>query len=291
VSAVRGIAQIRRLRDAGALATILGPFRSFAAYALAYLEPQLFPLAEFFEATAGRKRALVMHARGGLGPSTVAMGSPDLVQTILQLHPGPRQTFLTCEPDHVDNLLLSHDLWRPQTMLRMQTSRDAFNAPGPRPEVRRLLGADAADLNRLYAIEEDGLRYSSRQLETGLSYGAFSRGRLVAAAGTHIYSLHQKVAIIGNVFTHPDFRGHGFGTAVTAAVTDHLLQACDLVVLNVDPANRTARHIYERLGFSEAARLVEAVATRRHLLSPGSFLKRKFARWRANAPDTETVSL
>jgi predicted GNAT family acetyltransferase len=135
----------------------------------------------------------------------------------------------------------------------MQLDPAAFAPPSAVEVVRRLVEADAADLNRLYAIEEDGLRYSGRQVVEGVYYGAHNRGRLVAAAGTHIFSSREGVGVIGNVFTHPDFRGRGFGSAVTAAVAAHLLKTCDLIVLNVDPANRTARHIYDNLGFRTPA--------------------------------------
>jgi predicted GNAT family acetyltransferase len=147
----------------------------------------------------------------------------------------------------------------------------------------------ATELNRLY--NEEGTRHTGRQIEEGVYFGAHHRGWLVAAAGTHIYSREEGVAVIGNVFTHPDFRGHGLGTAVTAAVADHVLRTCNLVVLNVDPANRTARHIYEQMGFKETGRLIEAMATRRGAYSPLPLLRRLVARHRAETPDTELVEL
>jgi predicted GNAT family acetyltransferase len=279
------------LDDPTLIRSRLDSAESYAAYAIAYLDSRFFHLADFYEATSGERSALVMHARGGLGPSTLTLGDSNLVETLLRLHPGPRQTFLTSETQHVDSLLAAHDLWRPQSMVRMRLHRERFAPPAGFGSVRRLVEADAGDLNRLYAIEEDGLRYSGRQVVEGVYYGAHNRGRLVAAAGTHIYSANEGVGVIGNVFTHPDFRGRGLGSAVTAAVAAHLLHSCDLVVLNVDPANRTARHIYEQLGFEDTGRLIEAMATRHDALSPLPFLRRTLARWRAHQPQTEVVEL
>jgi RimJ/RimL family protein N-acetyltransferase len=232
-----------------------------------------------------------MHARGGLGASGVTLGDPTLVSALLRLHPGPRQSYLTCEPGQVDAILQDYDLWRPQTMLRQQLMREDFSPPPGALPVRRLIDADAHELNALYAIEEEGLRYSGRQVSEGVYYGAHHRGRLVAAAGTHVFSAYEGVAVIGNVFTHPDFRGRGLATATTAGVANFVLRYCDLVVLNVDPANRTARHVYERLGFKDTGRLVEAMATRRGAISPLPSLRRIAARWRATAPETEVVEL
>ena len=286
---LRRSATINQLRDVESLRAILDQSRPYAAYALAYLDEARFRQAEFYEATAGEGRALVMQARGGLGPSTLTLGDPSLVGTLLALHPGPRQAFLTCETDHVDKLLETHNLWRPQTMLRMQLDGQSFRPPADLSNVRRLISADSADLNRLY--NEEGTRHTGRQIEEGVYFGARHRGWLIAAAGTHIYSRSQGVAVIGNVYTHPDFRGHGLGTAVTAAVAKQLLETCDLIVLNVDPMNRTARHIYDQLGFRETGRLVEAMSTRRRPFSPAPFFRRSVARHRAATPHTELVDL
>jgi RimJ/RimL family protein N-acetyltransferase len=286
---LRRNANVRHLRDADFLRPILEAAGPYAAYATAYLDPRLFHLAEFYEIVAGDRRALVMHARGGLGPSTLTFGDGALVERLLDLHPGPRRAFLTCETTHAESVLVSHNLWRPQTMMRMQLDPADFKPPEDMAEVRRLTSADANALNRLY--QDEGTRHIGRQIVEGIYYGAFHRSRLVAAAGTHIYSRREGVGVVGNVYTHPDFRSHGLATAATAAVTQHLLDACDLIVLNVDPANRTARHIYEQLGFKEVCRLVEAMATRRSAHTPLPFLKRLLARHRAETPGAEVIEL
>jgi RimJ/RimL family protein N-acetyltransferase len=287
--AVRNQVIVRSLDDRTALKRELSQTAPYAAYALAYLDPRLFSLARFYEAQRQDRRAIVMHARGGLGPSTMLFGDASLLSSLLKLHPGSRQTLLTCEPDHVDTALATHNLFRPQSMLRMQVDRASFTGREVASDVRRLIGADARDLNRLYALEGDGIWYSPNQVASGIYYGALNRGRLVAAAGTHIYSGYEGVAVVGNVFTHPDYRGHGYGTAVTAAVTEQLLRICNLVVLNVDPANRVARHIYEALGYREAGRLVEAMSTLRYPYSPLPLMRRLIARLRSRSAGIEVV--
>jgi RimJ/RimL family protein N-acetyltransferase len=286
---LRRSAHVRQVRDAESLRPILESAGPYAAYALAYLDPRNFHLAQFYEIVAGDRQALVMHARGGLGPSTLTCGDAVLVERLLELHPGPRQAFFTCETTHTESVLHSHNLWRPQAMMRMRLDPADFKLPEDMAGVRRLTSADSRDLNRLY--HDEGTRHIGRQIVEGIYYGAFHRSRLVAAAGTHIYSRREGVAVVGNVYTHPDFRNHGLATAVTAAVTQHLLDACDLIVLNVDPANRTARHIYEQLGYKEAGRLVEAMATRRSAHTPVPFLKRLLARYRAGALASEVIDL
>ena len=56
-------------------------------------------------------------------------------------------------------------------------------------------------------------------MHAGIFSGAYRRGRLVAAAGTNIHSRAEGAAVIGNVFTHPDFRSHGLGEYCTSEYT------------------------------------------------------------------------
>jgi predicted GNAT family acetyltransferase len=63
------------------------------------------------------------------------------------------------------------------------------------------------------------------------------------------------VARIGPVYTPTQYRRRGFGTAVTAAVTDRLRQRCPVVMLHADAANPTSNSIYRRLGFTPTARV------------------------------------
>jgi GNAT superfamily N-acetyltransferase len=290
-SAATRTATIRRVADRRRLYDLLCRSEAFNAYAIAQLDASLFAQASFFVAESGSKSALLMHSRGGPGPATHVWGDPRLAGALAGLHPGARGSLLTCQSDHIDELLEVYNLWRPQTMARMRVDADSFRPPADRGPVRRLLAADAPELNRLYALEGEGIAYSGRNIREGVYFGAVHRGRILAAAGTHTYSKSMRVAVVGNVFTHPDFRGHGLATAVTAAVTSQLLEDCDLVVLSVDPANRSARHVYETLGYADTGRIVEAMATRRSPMSPLPILRRWLASRRAGERDTEVVAI
>lgn len=57
------------------------------------------------------------------------------------------------------------------------------------------------------------------------------------------------VARIGPVYTPPGQRGHGYGSAVTAAATQDVLAADAIPVLYTDLANPTSNKIYRRLGY------------------------------------------
>ena len=86
-------------------------------------------------------------------------------------------------------------------------------------------------------------------LETKQYYGIRQSGELVSAAGVHVYSRRYKVAALGNITTHPKYRGRGYGRTVTAKVCNSLLHDIDDVGLNVKADNTSAIMCYERLGF------------------------------------------
>lgn len=73
--------------------------------------------------------------------------------------------------------------------------------------------------------------------------------RLVSVAGVHVYSEEYKVAAVGNIVTHPDYRGNGLGKSVTARLCQSLLEKVDHVGLNVKSDNNTAISVYKGLGF------------------------------------------
>lgn len=116
-------------------------------------------------------------------------------------------------------------------------------------EVVPLVAADRDELEVLYEVSYPGNAFDPRMLETGFYGGIRRYGRLVSAAGIHTYSRQYRVAVLGNVTTHPDFRGQGLGTAVTARLCRALLPTVDHVGLNVKANNEAALHCYQKLGF------------------------------------------
>ena len=145
-------------------------------------------------------------------------------------------------------------------MVRMVVDRRHFQpAMGP---VARLVPADNGDLNRLYGLGFTGW-LPADSIAKGVYYGIRIAGRLVAAAGTHVISPEARMAAVGNVMTHADFRGRGFAKATTSAVTQELLRSCDDVVLNVRSDNPPALAAYRALGYREHCRFEERLAHRR----------------------------
>ncbi|SDJ35992.1 FR47-like protein [Frankineae bacterium MT45] len=76
-------------------------------------------------------------------------------------------------------------------------------------------------------------------------------GRPVSMAGRR--PLTHGSARIGPVYTPDAARGHGYGSAVTAAATTEILQQGAIPVLFTDLANPTSNAIYQRLGYRPVA--------------------------------------
>ncbi len=133
------------------------------------------------------------------------------------------------------------------TMLRMWVDACPLPARSHRT-FGGCLPVEIGELNRLYQLGFASWLPASA-IADGLYYGIRVGGRLVSAAGTHVISPAGRLAVVGNVMTHSDFRGRGYATAVTGAVTAELLRFCDQVVLNVRADNPPALAAYRRLGF------------------------------------------
>ena len=287
---------ISRRRDVDGLAAQLQPRRYLAAYALAQLEPGAWERSEWWSCvTSGGGgqdglgvmggEAIVCHSLGGLGAATTLLGAADGVGEILALHPGPARTFAICEPHHLGALEGAHELPTQRRMLRMLATRRTFRPVGPLTgETLELSGRHVQVVNRLYSSEGGPTRYAREHIEEGCYQGVVAEGRLVAVAGTHSISRRYGISVLGNVFTHPQQRGFGFGTAATSAATAALLRETEEVVLSVDPQNEPAVRAYRRLGYVEVGAIVEASASRR-VSGVQTTLRRWLARRRGGGAD------
>jgi RimJ/RimL family protein N-acetyltransferase len=231
-----------------ALGDLDGPNRGRAAWGMAYDEH-------------GRPTALVMHHEGLVPQPLFLMGAPDGCRLVLESVLKPRDAYLQGMEQHGAALGDLYELDAPVRMLRMVVDRDTFTPfAGP---AERLTALDIDDLNRLYQL---GFRagFPASVVEDGVYYGVRVRGRLVSAAGTHAINAREGVAVVGNVMSHADFRGHDFAKMVTSAVTADLLDHVEDVALNVHADNHPAVAAYTRLGYRTHCQLVERLARRRH---------------------------
>lgn len=279
---------VEELQDAGKIRAILQKNRAYSAYALAQLDPDMFHDNEWYSVTGPTGSALLLHSRSGLGRAMFALGDTQALGAALSLHPGPRFAFGSIYPEHKPVVEKYFVMTRPQTMFRMSIKKARFHPI--EGKARRLRGKDVNAVNLIYSIEGGPAAYRPGHLEEGVYYGIEMEGRIVSIAGTHVVSGTEGVAVVGNVFTHPRYRGGGLATEVTSAVTQEVLEYCDLVVLTVEEQNAPALNIYLKLGYETECTLHETPLIRKDPLGLGSFVRRTIAGWRGRDQRKEIVS-
>jgi GNAT superfamily N-acetyltransferase len=253
--------QVRPTSDRIQLRAFLERDRLFAAYAICDLDDREFHRTRWGGAFEGdRMLALAMEYVGFAPQPLFVMGEPEGVTAVLRGVIRPRAAYVASLSSQLPAVERVYRLAPGPPMVRMWVDRGTFQpTPGG---VFRILPSEIGDLNRLYNLGFTAW-LPSEAVSTGVYYGIRVSGRLIAAAGTHVISQDARLAVVGNVMTHPDYRNRGLAKQVTSAVTQELLRSCDQVVLNVRSDNPPALAAYATLGYREHIRFEERLAHRR----------------------------
>ena len=247
--------------DRALLRAFLERDRIYAAYAICDLDDREFPRTRWGAAWSGGSIvAIVLEYSGGSPQPLLAIGTDEGIVAILRDVIRPRVAYIASLPVAIPAVQTRYRLDAGPQMVRMWVDRARFR-PAEDPGLERLWPNDAMELNRLYQLGF-GAWLPPSAIGEGVYYGLRVQGKLVAAAGTHVVSTAARLAVVGNVLTHGDYRGRGYATAVTGAVTAELLKSCDHVVLNVRADNPPAISAYRHLGYAEHIRFEERLARR-----------------------------
>jgi len=243
----RGTIVAQETSDRSMLRAFLDRDRLYSAYALCDLDDREFLRTRWGVALVGGQPIALVLQYAGYSPQPIfVLGENAGIEAVLANVIKPRTAYVASRPEHLAAIATSYRIESGPAMLRMWVDAAHFRPfPG---DVQRLLPVEISDLNRLYQLGFASWLPASA-ITDGLYYGVRVGGRLVSAAGTHVISPAAKLAVVGNVMTHTDSRGHGYATAVTGAVSADLLRFCDQVVLNVRADNVPALAAYKRLGY------------------------------------------
>ncbi|RZT78573.1 putative GNAT family acetyltransferase [Micromonospora violae] len=244
---------VRAEHDRAVLARLLGRDPVLHAYQLGDLDDFFWPYTSWFR--RGEQVALLYH---GVDPPTLlafatAADTAALRVLLTQVAPLlPARLYAHLSPGLTDALAGTFRIdagGRHHRMALTDPARLAAVTPAGVP----LTAADLPSLRELYAHAYPGNWFDERMLDTGQYLGVREGGELVAVAGVHVFSPAYKVAALGNVTTHPSWRGRGLGAAVVAALCARLRESVTHVTLNVKADNATAVRLYERVGFTRFA--------------------------------------
>lgn len=247
----------RPTNDTAALRLLLAKDPIGGAYMLGDLDPQYAPFCSWFVSadSDGQDDTIVMVYDGLSAPAVLTLGSPDGVAAILDgfIEALPEHAHAHLAAGHRAVFLRHYDIDTERPMARMGV-RGAELVVDPawdqRPDPVIALGhRDTGDIMALSRHYPDSF-FEPSQLSSGYYLGVRVAGELVSMAGVHIVSAVDRLAVIGNVVTHPDHRGRGLSTACTGLLCRRLAEGGhDLIALNVERDNRSAVRVYEKLGF------------------------------------------
>lgn len=131
--------------------------------------------------------------------------------------------------------------------MALQDAQKARTVDARRAE--RLSVEHLDELQHLYQTAYPDNWFDPRMLETGQYFGVRQDAQLVSVAGIHVYAPTYHAGVLGNITTHPDYRGQGLATIAAAGVCQSLLQETHIIGLNVHTENHAALKAYRRLGF------------------------------------------
>jgi GNAT superfamily N-acetyltransferase len=279
---------VELVHDPSVIRRMLEADRAYAAYAIAQLDPRYFDRNEWVLSRGpSGQDALLVHSRTGLGNALFALGDPTALDAAMSIRPGARFSFGSLRLEHKPIVDKYYVMTRPALMSRMSVAVGRFQ-PAETSAVH-LSGADVSLVNRLYSIEGGVTAYRESHLDEGMYHGVFDGGKLVSIAGTHVVSRAERIAVVGNVFTHPLHRGRGYATQATSATTRALLAFCEQVVLTVEVGNDPAVRIYTGLGYEPVCNLHETPLLRKEPVGVVSFVRRAVAGWRGRHDGKEVV--
>jgi ribosomal protein S18 acetylase RimI-like enzyme len=253
--------RVQRLSDLKIVQAFLETDRRWAAYALCDLDPEFHALTEWYGAYEDDAlRSLSLLFNGFDPPAIVTMGETRGVDAILNSALRAPTIYLNVRDEHMPAIRRHYTLETHEPMWRMVLDAQAFRPVGG--EAVSLTSRRARELAQLYD-RGGGNAFAASQMDSGTFYGVEQDGCIIAVAGTHVMSERYSAAAVGNVFTHPEHRGRGFGAVVTSAVcVDLIRRGIQTIILNVAKENAAAIRVYERLGFRKYAPFNEGVVRR-----------------------------
>ena len=227
------------------------PIRS--AYQLGDLDERYSPYCRWFgNREGGELTHVVLVYRGLSVPAVLVQGPESGTREVLEALRAeiPKSCFIQASLEHQNDVeaVLGEGDWR--SMVRMGLKREEFVPASGTEFVEPITHADTAALMSLYRYYPDHF-FEPYQLESGLYYGIWEDGKLVSAAGVHVVSERFNIVALGNIVTHPDYRGRGLAVACTSTILEAAFSRVSIAALSTASTNLSAIQAFRKVGFND----------------------------------------
>lgn len=240
----------------------------WSIYAIADLQPAFAPYCQWSVVDSAQGQAALLLFTALQPPILFMTGDKGAVSEALAVGDWPEHVYVTLRPEHYPVVSEYYQWVACHSMVRMVLGQHLQLTMPVTTNLVKLQPADAAAIRILYmqggAFTPDA--FDPYQLNDGIFYGVKEAdGALVAVGGTHIIAWEEGMATIGNMYTHPAWRGKGYARAVLGAIIAELqARTITTIVLNVDESNHVARSLYDQYGFLPYCAYLEAEGVKKN---------------------------
>ncbi len=236
-----------------------------SAYMLGKLASPFNEHCRWFGLLRGGELKSLLLSFSGLSRHTIfSVGDPIEIEAIFRAK--ARELPLSFQAhipeEHRRAFEVSYNYQEPKRMVRMGLERAHFSDSSEVEGVVQLSHRDTGALMRLFLHHPDNF-FEPSLLDIGLFAGIWDEDELVCAMGLHILDERHRVAAVGNMVTHADYRRRGYATRCARWLLQETFKRVDCVALNVLQESQEAILLYQSFGFKEHFRFFEGWATRR----------------------------
>jgi ribosomal protein S18 acetylase RimI-like enzyme len=253
--------ELRQIHDRQKLAAYFQGDLPTHAYSLGDLDELYWPKTTFYGEILGEKisRVTLLYRGEGL-PVLLALGPEGFFDEEYFRYLSPRLPdpfYAHFSPGLEKFFLEDYQLHNYGEHFKMSLVTPGSSEKTNPESCFRLNPSHIPELIELYDHSYPDHAFDPRMVSTGKYFGCRVGGVLVSAAGVHVYSSRFRVAALGNITTHPDFRNQGYARLVTSCLCQDLVHEVEYIGLNVKADNAAALHIYRSLGFKISSKYSE----------------------------------
>ncbi|MBY8984568.1 MAG: GNAT family N-acetyltransferase [Candidatus Lokiarchaeota archaeon] len=223
------------------------------AYHIGDLDDFFFPDCTWFGLEEnGQLKEVILLFRGLKVPTLLIFGSTEKVPYLIEriINKLPDRFYCHYQDDFHKFLESDYNMTFLGTHLKMRfqdklTDLSIINTNDTTP----FKDDDELNLLSLYQTAYPNSYFTPHMLKTGKYYGIKAGEKIVSVAGVHVFSPKYNIAVLGNITTHPDFRGRGLAKRSIVRLLKSFDGIVDQIGLNVKKDNLIALQLYKRLGF------------------------------------------